>query len=347
MKTVLLLGAGGAAANSVARCLTRSEGFRVIGANADPYDLQLADVNDRRQVPYVHEEGWRDAILTLIDELSPDFVHAQPEAEVLALADLREDVEYVPGEDLMVDRDVIRVAHNKWISYVRWREAGVPVPKTWYVHSYADLVDAWEATGGDIWLRRASGAGGAGSLLPATLREADMWIERADGWGSFTAAEVLTPETTVVQQLWRDGAVVASQTKRRLRWANARNVPSGIGGSAAISETISDPDAFLTACAAVRALNEAPHGIFSADMARNRDGVLCMTEVNVGRFNTTVDFLASAGLNLPALHFGYGEMQPVDPLEDGLLWIRGMDRPPVFTSRALMERENTPLEVAA
>jgi hypothetical protein len=351
VKTVLILGAGGAAANSVARCLTRSEGYRVIGANADPYDLALADANVRVQVPRCGDPRWRDAIMRLIDESQPDFVHAQPESEVLALSQMRDDL---PGGDLMVGASVVTLTQDKWASWGRWRTMGVPVPKTLLIRDRDDIQVAFEAICGDepgeIWLRSTMGAGGAGSLRTASAWEAGIWIDRHDGWGRFTAAEVLGPDTAVFQGLWRDGRLVVGQSKRRLRWANARNVPSGVGGSAAISETCSAPIISETALRAVAVIDPLASGIFNVDMVLDAAGEPRVTEINAGRFNTTVDFFAVAGLNLPDWHFSghQGGITPViDPLDDELLWIRSMDRPPVFTTRALMERESAPMEVAA
>lgn len=337
MKTVLLLGAGGAAANSVARCLTRANGYRVVGANCDPYDLALAETDERHLIPRAVNEGWGDALLDLIGRVDPDFVHAQPEEEVRGLV-TRADI--VPGVELLPDYGTIFITQDKWALYQAWRDAGLTVPETYHLGNASDLVAALQALEGDVWLRATHGAGGSGSLRTGSFAEARMWITRNAGWGRFTAAAVLSPKTVVFQSLWRDGRLVVGQSKRRLRWANARNVPSGIGGSAAISQTCSDPIISETAIRAIKAVADAPHGIFNVDMALDSDGVPNPTEINAGRFNTTVDFFAAAGLNLPDLHFSSGspDAPSIDPLEDDLLWIRSMDRPPCMTSVDLLPK---------
>lgn len=346
MIRVLLLGAGGAAGNSVARCLTRAEGFRTVGANCDPMDLALAETDERHLIPRADDEGWTDAVLDLIERTKPDAVHAQPEQEVLLLSAMRE---RVPGGHLMPTFPDVWITQDKWALYEAWKAAGLTVPETRLLSNVHDLVRAMSELG-EVWLRATGGAGGSGSLRTGSFGEARFWVMRHAGWGNFTAAAVLQPETVVFQSLWRDGEMVVGQSKRRLRWANARNVPSGIGGSAAISETCSDPIISRTAIRAIRAVTEEPHGILNVDMALDSDGVPNPTEINAGRFNTTVDFFAAAGLNLPALHFSGGSVAPpvTDPLGDGLLWIRAMDRPPMLTSREMLpDWLDMPLEVVA
>jgi carbamoyl-phosphate synthase large subunit len=339
MTTVLLLGAGGAAANSVARCL-RGGDWRIVGANADPYALAMAEADEVALLPRVGDEGYHDALGGLIRRHGADIVHAQPEEQVLDLAELRS---HVPGADMLPPATTLRLCADKFFCYTRWAAAGLRVPRTFLVGNVIELVDAMRELGGRVWLRARSGAGGAGSLATQSRDEAVTWVERHDGWGDFTAAEILTPRTTCFQSLWHTGRLVAAQSKIRLRWANARNVPSGIGGSAGVSETISDPAVTEIATAAILAVDPAPHGLFGVDMAYDEAGIPNPTEINAGRFFTTVDFFAAAGFNLPDLYFrlALGEGAPpepvVNPLRDGLLWIREMDRAPVLMGRETLD----------
>ena len=104
---------------------------------------------------------------------------------------------------------------------------------------------------------------------------------------------------------------------------------------------------------AIRAIDPRPHGIFSVDMAFDEEGIPNPTEINIGRFFTTHLFFSKAGLNLPDI---YCELclsgkkptleRRVNPLRDGLLWIRGMDTEPALVHREqleqLMERGSMP-----
>jgi glutathione synthase/RimK-type ligase-like ATP-grasp enzyme len=318
---VLLLGAGGAAANSVARCLRMAGGYRITGTNADPYDLHLAQVDAGRLLPRADDPGYGEALHNLIEELHPDVILAQPEEEVRKLAEWE-------LSDHLPDFESIEVCGDKFACYEAWREAGLTVPRTVLLRDPVDAIGALE-TMGRVWLRSVHGAGGSGALSTSSLAEALSWIDRHKGWGTFTAAEVLSAETVAWQSVWHHGRLVAGQSKRRLRWANAKNVPSGIGGSAAISETVSDPAVSDAAIAAIATIDTEPHGAWGVDFAYDKHGVLNPTEINLGRFFTTVDFFAAAGLNLPDLLCNPSEGAALhDPLPPGLLWIRGMDRAP-------------------
>ena len=63
------------------------------------------------------------------------------------------------------------------------------------------------------------------------------------------------------------------------------------------------------------------------------------TEINIGRFFTTHYFFTKAGLNFPEIYCDIAIdnkfpnlEKKINPLPDGLLWIRGMDQAPVLTT---------------
>jgi carbamoyl-phosphate synthase large subunit len=96
--------------------------------------------------------------------------------------------------------------------------------------------------------------------------------------------------------------------------------------------------------AAIRSADPRPHGIFGVDLTYDDDGRPNPTEINIGRFFTTILFFARAGLNLPqiycdlALHGKRPDLnRNVNPLPEGLLWIRGMDVEPVLTTDQKMK----------
>ena len=49
------------------------------------------------------------------------------------------------------------------------------------------------------------------------------------------------------------------------------------------------------------AITEKPHGIFGVDMAYDKSGFPCPTEINISRFFTTVLFFTEAGINMPKM----------------------------------------------
>ena len=79
------------------------------------------------------------------------------------------------------------------------------------------------------------------------------------------------------------------------------------------------------------------------DLLRRHDydnsGVPNPTETNVGRFSATHYFFTKAGVNFPEIYCDLaleGRFPTLDrkinPLPDGLVWIRGMDVTPVLTT---------------
>ena len=81
-------------------------------------------------------------------------------------------------------------------------------------------------------------------------------------------------------------------------------------------------------------------------MTYDVDGIPNPTEINISRFFTTVLFFTEAGLNMPEIYKNialYDEFpvlkSKINPLPDGLLWIRGMDRKPILTTREEIEKK--------
>ena len=93
-------------------------------------------------------------------------------------------------------------------------------------------------------------------------------------------------------------------------------------------------------------MSEKPHGIFGVDMAYDKRGIPNPTEINISRFFTTVRFFTEAGINFPEVFKQLALGEPlsikkgvINPLEDGLMWVRGMDRSPLLTTNAFMKKE--------
>ena len=70
------------------------------------------------------------------------------------------------------------------------------------------------------------------------------------------------------------------------------------------------------------------------------------TEINISRFFTTVLFFTEAGLNMPKMFKDiilYNEFpkleKKINPLPDGLMWLRGMDYKPVLSNEQEIKNE--------
>jgi carbamoyl-phosphate synthase large subunit len=207
------------------------------------------------------------------------------------------------------------------------------------LHSPDDLRKAFDRLGDKIWIRATVGAAGQGALPADDFEFARIWIDRFKGWGNFTAAECLTPQTVTWLSLWYEGELVVAQTRRRRSWNFGNRTLSGVTGITGVGETCSDPVVDKVSLDAIQSIDPRPNGIFAVDMTYDHQGWPNPTEINIGRFFTTHYFFTKAGLNMPEIYCNIALdgtfpslARKINPLPDGLIWIRGMDVEPVLTT---------------
>lgn len=341
MKRILVTGAGGAASLNLTRSLRMAgEPYYLIGADSNRYNLARAETDERFLVPTAREADYIPVLRDIIGATSAELIVAQPDVEIAVLSERRDELgirTYWP------DPRTVHDCQNKYATYRLWHQAGLRVPETRMIRTPADLAKALHAYG-DIWLRAIEGAAGRGSFHTNDLDQATAWMDFNKGWGTFSAAEYLGPDSVTWQSIWHEGELVVAQGRRRLYWELANRAPSGITGITGAGVTIADAQVDDIAERAVHAVDPRPHGIFSVDLTYDRQGVPNPTEINIGRFFTTHLFFTMAGLNMPHImaRLAFGEAPPPiarkrNPLPEGLAWIRGMDKEPVLTTMADLE----------
>ena len=332
---IYLGGAGGAPTNNVIWSLRESGDEFLIGANSHPADLYLADVDERYLVPTATAPDYEEKLNALIRCVRPDFMHLQHDFEIRAVSRFRDRILESGIKLYMPAVEVIEACVDKAASYEIWRAAGIKVPETLKINSEADLKRAFDTLGGKLWLRANEGAGGKGALPTDNCDFARLWIDRYNGWGAFTAAQLLTSKMVAWLSIWYEGELVVAQTRRRKSWAFGDRTLSGVTGVTHIGETWSDDTVTGVARAAIGSIDLRPHGIYGVDMTYDEAGIPNPTEININQFFTTVYFFTAAGLNLPRIFVDiglYGKFpslnKKINPLPDGLMWIRGMDQRP-------------------
>jgi carbamoyl-phosphate synthase large subunit len=200
---------------------------------------------------------------------------------------------------------------------------------------------------GNIWIRASSiGGGGKGALPTNDFDFAKGWLNRFKGWGDFIAAEILTPNSVTWLSLWYEGKLIVAQTRTRKGWTHGNRSVSGVTGITKVGQTFSNEMVDRIALNAVMAVSSAPHGIYGVDMTYDKDGIPNPTEINISRFFTTILFFTEAGLNMPlifkniALYNEFPVLSKImNPLPDGLLWLRGMDTKPRLMKQLEIESE--------
>jgi len=148
--------------------------------------------------------------------------------------------------------------------------------------------------------------------------------------GDFMAAEFLPGREFAYQRVWREGELVAGQARERVEYLYGHLTPHGQTSTPSIARTVKDDTIDALAMAAIQTLDPHPCGAFCVDIKEADDGSPLVTEINAGRFFTTSNFFAAAGLNMPdiLMRCALGERpEPAgsSPLEPDLYWIRMVD----------------------
>lgn len=353
MTKILVAGAGGAPSEGVIRSLLKSsKKEEIIGMGSEPTDLVLSRASRKYAVPYANKPEYKDALMKILAKEKPDLIHFQNDLEIFYASMLREDIHKMGCKTFLPPHEVIDTCVHKYKSYLKFKAAGVPVPENRMINTPEDLEEAFKQLGdenGQIWLRASSiGGGGKGSIPTSDYQLAKCWIDRNDGWGDFVAAQMLTPNTITWLSIWYEGELIVAQTRKRSGWIHGNRSASGVTGVTKVGQTCSDSLVDDIAIRTIKAVADKPHGIFGVDMAYDKNGVPNPTEINIARFFTTVLFFTEAGLNMPEIFKDlalYGEkpalQKKINPLPDGLLWLRGMDTHPRLMTSDDIEKEVT------
>lgn len=343
MKRILVTGAGGSPAVNFIRSLrVCPEKLYIVGTDADKYFLVRAEVDKRYLVPSASSSNFIPILNKIIEKEKIDFIHIQNDFEVGVIS---KNSHKIKAKLFLPNPETVRVCQNKFLSYQRWESAGIKVPKTMIINSQKELQQAFKEYNGMIWIRDITGAGGRGSFPVNNFERAKFWLDFQDGWGRYTASELLQSQSVTWMSIWNNGKLIVAQSRKRLYWELSKISPSGISGVTGAAVTVSDPSVDKIAQKAILAIDKKPHGLFGVDLTYDKDNIPNPTEINIGRFFTTILFFAEAGLNMPYIFIklAFGEKLPkiskkMNPLKPGLVWIRGVDFKPILTTEKEVEQ---------
>lgn len=338
VKKILVCGAGGTPATNFVRSLKEvKEEISLVGTDCDPFTLQRAETHESFLVPRATEPDYINMINQIVATHGIQFIHAQNDQEIEILSEKRDELN---AHVFLPSRRTVAICLDKFHSSQIWQEAGIRTPETMIIHQPKDIERAFESLGPRLWLRNRKGAAGKGSYPTDNLEEAVFWLKLNRGWGHFTAAPCLTERSVTWMSLWQNGNLVVAQGRKRLYWELRDRALSGVTGITGAGETVANTHVDEIAQKAIKAIDRQPHGVFSVDMTYDHSGVPNPTEINIGRFFTTHYFFTKAGLNMPEIYIkiAYGEkpllpIKKINPLPDGLIWIRGVDFEPILTTK--------------
>jgi len=343
MKRILVTAAGGAPAINFTRSLRDAkDDYFLLGVDCDKYTIHRAETNAKELCPKATEADYIPYLNYLIEKYKIDFLHAQPDVEVGVISENRDKLKC---KTFLPSKESVHILRDKFLSYQEWERAGVKVPQTILLKNKADLERSYELFGTDIWIREIQGAAGKGSLSSPDFDEALKHIERKHGWGKFTAAEKLTPKSVTWMAIYDSGKLIIAQSRERLYWEAANRAQSGVTGITGTGRTISNTLIDEVSQKIIFAIDDKPHGVFSVDMTYDKAGFPNATEINIGKFFTTHYFFTKAGINFPEIYvkLSFGEAvnykNTINPLPEGLNWIRGMDTVPILLTDEEIENK--------
>ena len=286
MSRVLLLGAGGPAGENFCRAVQLA-GHLVVGVDPDPWARALCAAD------------WTEPEAR--DQFSHcDFVHAQPDEEVLRLALMRREGGGPTGcMTLLPEALAIDTAQDKLTCAGAIGDLAPPSMALW---SEGDVAEAIKRFGWPIWVRARKGAGSLAALPVESVEIGVAWVNFWKRRGvALMASPYLPGRNLSWTGVYDDGELVASAAKERLQLLGAERSPSGTSSTARVQQIVHRPDVNSIARQAVEALCERPRGVFMVDLREDVSGLPLVTEINAGRFGTTSLFFAQAGGNLPAV----------------------------------------------
>ncbi|PRZ44034.1 carbamoyl-phosphate synthase large subunit [Antricoccus suffuscus] len=293
--TVLVTGAGGAAAVTLIRALTPM--YRVIAGDIDPYavGLYLVPPEDRVLLRRGDDPDFVPALLQEARTHGADLVIPTVDVE-LADVSAAADTFAAHGIRLLVETvATLECCLDKWQLMQRCASV-VRVPTTMLLE--CDTTDhAMSTLGRPFIVKPRAGAGGRGFAVidgPEALGETPRD-------GSYIMQEYLPGEEFSIDVLGRpDGHIVSAVPRRRDK------VDSGI---AVAGRTVHDPSLIAFGRSVAEAIGVV--GVVNVQARRAVDGTPALLEVNP-RFPGTMALTMAAGVDMPTLAVAaaYGERIP-------------------------------------
>jgi len=357
LKRILVTGAGGPASTNVIKSLRLApEPFYIVGCDINKYRQYLHFADSFYLVPRATDEDYIQAIKKIIKEEEIEFIFPQPDIEVQIIGAHRDELgamTFLPAQETIIN------CQDKWLSFEKWKAAGVPVPPTielnklfeegagtqiFYRRSLEEFMSQIKPP---YWIRGTKGAGGTGSTKADNIQTIENWVQywraRGSDW-NFIISEYLPGRNIGWHSIWKDGQLLVSATRERLEYIYPYLSPSGITGTPTVQKTIWDEKVNDIGQRSVLAVDKNFTGLACVDLKEDKNGIPNPTEINPGRMFTTSLFFSKASqevwgdwrVNFPYINvrLGYDELIPYyetekfhkfNALPPELYYIRHMD----------------------
>ena len=312
---VLVIGAGGPAGVNTCRAL-HAAGHDVWAQDDNPDHLIWAK-------PYLS----REPLVSAIDAgawVDIEVVMPQPDKQVLRwVTHERRYAAFLPKPQTVL------LCQDKFECGLQWRRDGLREDRI-------DLVEEGTPCYPGQWLRARHGAGAKAAIMVRSREEAwhwwRFWMNR-DPDLEFVLEGGLPGRDYSWCGIYRDGELLVSFARERLEYLYPHLTPEGLTGTPTRAQVVHNADVDEMAEAAVSSVDADPHGVFCVDLREDETGQPRPTEINAGRFSTTVGLwsLFSPSSNYVALAaelaFGRaeGRLEAFLKLPEGLILSRHID----------------------
>jgi carbamoyl-phosphate synthase large subunit len=334
MKTyrILLTTVGGGNGINVCRSLRRglmsfSRRVFIVGTNINKYELAKSNADKNYIVPRFNDPAYCDAIAKIIEKEKIDFVIPNHEFEISAIRKYND--ERILDKCFLPSRETVELCINKYdlISYLNDNGLEKNVPYSFQFNVFSEIdVDKYEFP---LWIRLVRGAGSRGATLIRDKDELKFWL---DYWmkyqnvdlSDFMASEYLPGKDHHYFSLWKNGDMVLGKAIERLEYCCAKYTLTGTSSSPSLCKMVADTELDYLSQKIIKTVDPHADGLFGIDYKANKDGIPCLTEINVGRFPRINYIFNHVGPNM-AEHYFYCGMginfeRPPRTMDEGDEW---------------------------
>ena len=253
---VLVIGAGGPAGVNTCRAL-----------HAAGHDVCAQDANADHLI-------WAKPYLAKTTG-DPDVVMIAPDNQVLRWVTHEH-----PYAAFLPKPQTVLLCQDKFECGLQWRRDGIREDRI-------TLVQHGTESG---WLRARYGAGAKAAIHARHDGEGWNWMQfwRYRGVDEFVREDFLPGRDYSWCGIYRDGELLVSFARERLEYLYPHLTPEGLTGTPTRAQIVHSADVDEMAEAAVLSVDADPHGVFCVDLREDEDGQPRPTEINAGRFSTTV-----------------------------------------------------------
>lgn len=339
MKRVLITGAGGIAGVNFSRAISLDKSLELFGTENNEYHTIFNPIKFFK-IPNANDPNYINQLNNIIKSNQISFLHPQPTPEIQKIV---QNIEKISTRTFLPSSDIVLRDKSEQQSLLL--KKGQKVTKTFLVSKLSDVDQIIDQIKFPVWVRAKKGVGGRLSNKCNSIKEIKLWIELCVLQGRAMLNEFIIQEyhggrDLAWDSLWYDGKLIVSYSRERLEYPFAKLTMSGITGTPTIARIIHDDKINKLGIESVRMMSSKPHGCFSLDIKEDLDNTPYITEIDSGKFHTTIGlwgFLAEKNLqldwytNIPRLyvHLGTDGDIPVtnqmDIYPEDLYLIRNLD----------------------